>query len=599
MALSARNRILAGLGVVLSILVGSSAIALFNMAAFKRASDRMREAQSIRTHAREGLAVVSEARAYGEAYHLSNDAAFFAARGGSVRTAVSRLHAIGLMLSAHGDAPALRDRTTGLEAQLRTHQAEHDAAGPRTESGTHGLAMFDSARTVLRAVSAYGSERLTRADLAASRAAKRAVAVTLVGTLFAIAVALAFAHLFQLDVRRRHEAEDALRSNEAQFRSVVGVLAEGVILMDRSGVVQGCNRAAADILGLKAEQIMALGNRDWHGIADDGSRLDKEDHPAFVTARTGEAQRGFLWGLPGRHGARWLRISSEPVINDLGVLTGVVSSFRDVTEHRAAEARLRETNEQRAVARDEAQRANMTKSDFLAHMSHELRTPLNSVIGFANVLRANKLGNLMPDQLKYLERVHENGRHLLDLINGVLDLSKVEAGHMDLDVEDVALGAFVYQTLSSIEGQVKGKPLSLTAEVPADVALLRADRRKLRQVLINLVGNAIKFTPEGAITVRVVADEHNRPIRLDVSDTGIGIPFERQQAVFEAFQQADSTTLARQYGGTGLGLTITRSLLQLMGYHITVASEAGKGSTFSVHFHSPMHTAAPDVPRAA
>ena len=245
--------------------------------------------------------------------------------------------------------------------------------------------------------------------------------------------------------------------------------------------------------------------------------------------------------------------------------------------------RLNETLEQRVAERTrEAVEANRAKSEFLANMSHELRTPLNSVIGFANILLKNKNNNLRQDELTFLDRIAANGKHLLNLINQILDLSKIEARKVELEIAAVALDVMVREVLAQLEGQVRGRDVRLVAELPPTVAPFETDGVKLRQVLINLVGNALKFTEQGRVSVRLITDPASgRPTRIDVGDTGIGIPKERLSVIFEAFQQADVST-ARKYGGTGLGLTISQALCQLMGYHIEVTSEVNKGSTFSI-----------------
>ena len=234
------------------------------------------------------------------------------------------------------------------------------------------------------------------------------------------------------------------------------------------------------------------------------------------------------------------------------------------------------------IAKEAAEQANRAKSEFLANMSHELRTPLNSVIGFANILLKNKAKNQRQEDINFLERIQINGKHLLGLINQILDLSKIEAGKTELDFSDVSMDVLVHETVAQLEGQYRDREVRLLTEIPESLAIIQADASKLKQIIINLVGNAFKFTEKGAVTVRVVAEKSTgRPLRIEVEDTGIGIPRNRLEAVFEAFQQADAST-TRVYGGTGLGLTISRALCQLMNYRMTLASEVGKGSTFSI-----------------
>jgi len=272
---------------------------------------------------------------------------------------------------------------------------------------------------------------------------------------------------------------------------------------------------------------------------------------------------------------------SAPMFGADGTYYGRVWYFRDITALKRAQL-----DQERALR--EAEQASRTKSGFLANMSHELRTPLNSIIGFASLLLQNPAGNLTAEDLDFLGRIENNGKHLLEIINSILDLSKIEAGKAALEIADVPLGQLIRETLS-VTGCVRRgsglfvRAVEVRAEVPPGLRPIRADAARLKQVLINLIGNALKFTERGSVTVRVVGDPATGEAeRIDVVDTGIGIPKERQAAIFEAFEQADATT-ARRYHGSGLGLTISRTLLQQMGYHISVASEVGKGSTFSVH----------------
>jgi len=246
---------------------------------------------------------------------------------------------------------------------------------------------------------------------------------------------------------------------------------------------------------------------------------------------------------------------------------------RDTTERRQTEAQLRD-----AIA--SAEQANVAKSTFLANMSHELRTPLNSVIGFSNVLRKNKQESLTATEIQYLGRIQSNGEHLLHLINDVLDLSKIEAGGMPLERQDVDLVEIVNDVLLQLD-PVRSRAVELCGEGPVDLVAVHTDPHRLKQVLINLVGNACKFTERGSVTVRVVANGRT-PIRIDVIDTGPGITESKLPRLFEPFRQADEST-ARTHGGTGLGLTIARELSSLLGFDLTVKSQVGRGSTFSVH----------------
>ena len=233
------------------------------------------------------------------------------------------------------------------------------------------------------------------------------------------------------------------------------------------------------------------------------------------------------------------------------------------------------------AARERAEAANRAKSDFLSRMSHELRTPLNSVIGFANVMRKNRSGKLTPEELEYLERITQNGKHLLSLVNDVLDIAKVEAGRLTVSKALVNVDEMLREVVAQLQGQPRSDGVELRAEPPDDVVPIEADGALIRQVLINLTGNAIRFTHKGSVVLSADVDEHGVPQRIHVRDTGIGVAPDRLGAIFDPFEQADEAT-HQKYGGTGLGLSISRSICDALGYSLTAESVVGHGSTFSI-----------------
>ena len=236
-----------------------------------------------------------------------------------------------------------------------------------------------------------------------------------------------------------------------------------------------------------------------------------------------------------------------------------------------------------ASARDAADAASQTKSSFLANMSHELRTPLNAIIGLTEMLVSNAARFGTDKALEPLRRVNRAGTHLLGLINQVLDLSKIEAGKLELNLESVSIAPLIEEVVGTARPLAEQNKNRLSVECPRDLPPIEADAMRLRQILLNLLSNACKFTKDGEICLRASPIQHDgrQFIEFSVTDTGIGMTPDQMTRLFEEFSQADATT-ARHYGGTGLGLAITRRLCQMMGGDVTVASEPGKGSTFTV-----------------
>jgi len=223
--------------------------------------------------------------------------------------------------------------------------------------------------------------------------------------------------------------------------------------------------------------------------------------------------------------------------------------------------------------------ANKHKSEFLANMSHELRTPLNAIIGFSEVLLERLFGDVNEKQVDYLKDIHSSGRHLLNLINDILDLSKVEAGRMELEPSTFDLPSAIANAMALIRERAQRHGIALGMDVDPDLGDIVADERKLKQILLNLLSNAVKFTPDGG-RIDVRARQDDSFVRISVADTGVGIAREDQEAVFEEFRQVGSNYTTKQEG-TGLGLALTRRFVELHGGTIGVESEPGQGSTFT------------------
>ena len=277
-----------------------------------------------------------------------------------------------------------------------------------------------------------------------------------------------------------------------------------------------------------------------------------------------------------------------------------VTLEEEVAERRRAEGEVRRTNEALAVARDQALEASKTKSTFLANMSHELRTPLNAIIGYAEMIQEECEDLGQEEYLSDLEKIQSAGKHLLELINGVLDLSKVEAGRMELYLETFEVEPMIRGVASTIRPLLEKNRNEFVLDCAEDLGTMRADVTKVRQTLFNLLSNASKFTEGGTVslTVRRAAVEQGDELSFDVADSGIGMTPEQTAKVFEAFTQADAST-TRRYGGTGLGLAISREFCRMMGGEITVESRPGEGATFSVRLPAVVPEATPQPEEAS
>lgn len=381
-----------------------------------------------------------------------------------------------------------------------------------------------------------------------------------------------------LQIDRSLGTERALREKEIHYENVVEVLGEGVIVADGRGRFTQANATASRILGVSGELLRSAGlsDEDWDVIRDDGSRMARSDYPAMETLRTGESRSNVVMGVLRPDGERrWLSVNTRPLRDaTTGQVSAVVISFIDMTEVRRNRLELER-------ARDAAEASNRAKADFLTVISHEVRTPLNAVLGYADLLEQEVAD---ADLRRYVRTIRQSGENLLEIINGILDFSKLEAGRLKLDHEPFDLLDTAYSVVEMLSVRAVSKGLELgfdwDPEVPRN---LSGDAVRVRQVLTNLVGNAVKFTPAGHVLVvarYLPGTPHVGPkVRIRVEDTGPGIPEEKHSLLFQRFSMVDAS-LTRRHGGTGLGLAIARQLAEAMGGAVGFSSSAGTGAVF-------------------
>ena len=397
------------------------------------------------------------------------------------------------------------------------------------------------------------------------------------------------AHEFQAviqDITQRKQSEQALRASEEKYRSLVDHIPDVVWTADSNRDLIYISGNAVKVLGYSLEELFseqlwlnrihpedaARVEQAYQKLFSDGEKFDVEYR---ICRKDGE----WIW----LHNHSLATQSREGVMCADGI-------FKDITQRRLAEAVIQQT-------KDAAEAANLAKSQFLANMSHELRTPLNAIIGFSEILADKTFGELNDRQLKYSNNILNSGRHLLQLINDILDLAKVEAGRVDLMRNTFNVAKSLSEVQSIVKTLANKKHIQLESEVAADLPSLFADEAKFKQIMYNLLSNAIKFTPDGgkvfvAATVQNASDGDSF-LQIAVTDTGIGIKENDQERVFKEFEQVESS-YGRQQQGTGLGLALTKRLVEMHGGRIWVESKGveGKGSTFTFFIPFPKTEAA-------
>lgn len=364
---------------------------------------------------------------------------------------------------------------------------------------------------------------------------------------------------------------DASGAVPTHVRDVLDNLGVGLVLLDLEYRVLLANPVIQTDLKMTQRQLLGQSASDLNWIAEDDDAL-----PWTETLRRGAALSNRLLGIEvqGKHCI--FSVNSTPIQTSEGTCQGVMVTFKDITT-------LEDHKRELAIAKDAAELANETKSQFLANMSHEIRTPMNAIVGFTDILRRGLEQN--PDrQLEYLDTIYSSGNHLVGLINDVLDLSKIESAGVQLEIRECSPFQIVNEVVTVLTGKANDQGIQLTSGADGTIPeAIHTDPTRLRQILINLVGNAVKFTESGGVRISFAAVDgpEGSQMRFQVIDTGIGMDDEQLQRIFSPFVQADSS-VTRRFGGTGLGLSISKKFAEAMGGGITVASRPGEGSVFEV-----------------
>ena len=502
-------------------------------------------------------------------------------REARVRTAEA-LAASGSMLLRRGDLDGLSralEFVVGRDEDLAGVDLERGGGGGVTTFGEPATGEGDAARSVtvplLRAGRPWGELRF-RFDPGASLAPwERARRSPFAPVAF---IALAGFVAFYLYLGKVLKQLDPSAAVPGRVRSALDSIAECLVVLDRRGDLVLANAAFAELAGREASALIgqSLAALDWvEEQAGPGADAPRPDRPWVEALREGRAVHQRRAAYTDAEGSvRRFLVNCSPVLDPRGEVGGVLVSMDDVTRLEEQEVLLRES--MRA-----AEEANAAKSAFLSNMSHEIRTPMTAILGFTDVLRRGAAEDPATRE-RHLRTISSSGRHLLELINDLLDLSKVEAGSMEVEsiaTAPVGIAAEVVEVLG-VKAREKGVELALEVATPVP-ELVASDPARLRQILTNLAGNAIKFTERGGVRVAVAWDVPTATLRIGVEDSGIGMTEAQQATVFDAFAQADAS-ITRRFGGTGLGLSISLKLAEALGGTIELASAPGEGSTFTL-----------------
>ncbi len=385
------------------------------------------------------------------------------------------------------------------------------------------------------------------------------------------------------DITERKQVERTLFESEARFRSYFAESASGMSLVSPDGRWIMVNKAACNITGYTEQELLSTTFQAITYPDDLDKDLKQAEHLLAGEISSYQMEKRYIHKT-GR--LVWIDLTVSLVHDAQGKPLYFCSQFQDISQRK-------QTDEQLRRAKDAAEAANQAKSNFLANISHEIRTPLNAIAGFAEVLERGDIE--AKERQEFAQTIRRNSEHLLNVLNDILDVSRIEAGRMTIEMQPVALRSLLEDVYATLHARAESKGLKFHCKKAADLpSTIVTDPTRLRQILLNLVGNAVKFTDVGSVTI-LASVEAPRTLKIEVVDTGLGIPPEQQRAIFEPFTQVD-VSHSRRFGGVGLGLAISKRLAGLLGGEISLHSHVGRGSTFTLRLQINEQTIVPIEP---
>jgi PAS domain S-box-containing protein len=596
--MSVFSRQIAGVGMVIALvlLIGNAWISYHNTISLNDRQFWVEHTQSVITELLGTKGAASDSLSLLRGFYMSGNADMVAPARAASQSAIQHAgrvcdltvdndvrhgHALGLQKIVEQLAATI---DAGLSARVGGEKAPDKELQVFAQTRTS----MDQLRQIVADMQNDEENLLTQRSGESAQIFRRTLATFSVATTVAVLMVLFSYGLLIRDERAQKKFAREQNRLAKYNRLLVESTGEGIYGVDLEGKCTFINAAGARILG---KTVAALVGQQMHAISHhthpDGSPYSVSDCPIYRVFNTGIGCRvddDVFWR--GDSSKFPVEYSAYPIISE-GKIEGAVVTFSDITIRKHAEEELVRAKEDAEAAKEQAEAANVAKSQFLANMSHELRTPLNAVIMYSELLQEEaadqKIEGFIPD----LDKIRAAGKHLLALVNGVLDLSKIEAGKMELYLETFDVATLCKDVAVTVQPLIDKRSNKLEMDVPADIGAMYADMTKIRQILFNLLSNASKFAEHGIVrlTVRRVAEDDaaalSERLSFAVSDNGIGMTPPQLEKLFQRFSQADAST-TRRFGGTGLGLAITKRFCEMLGGDVTVTSEAGKGSTFTV-----------------